>query len=71
MPVEPPKFKVAKELTREDIFLSLARVPATECVFLGSSNGDVYALDCSAEKLEPVAMPGHKKFVIFAAAGSP
>ena len=63
MPVEPPKFKVAKELSREDIFLSLARVPETERVFLGSSNGDVYALDCSTEKLEPIAMPGHTSYV--------
>jgi WD40 repeat protein len=63
MAIEPPKFKVAKELAREDIFLSLARVPATDRVFLGSSNGDVYALDCAAEKLEPVAMSGHTSYV--------
>lgn len=63
MGVEPPKFKVTKELAREDIFLSLARVTGSERLFLGSSNGDVYALDCSAEKLEPVAMPGHTSYV--------
>ena len=63
MPVEPPKFKVTKEITREDIFLSLARVPDSERVFLGSSNGDVYALDCSTEKLELLAMPGHTSYV--------
>ena len=63
MAIEPPKLKIAKELTREDIFLSLARVPDSERVFLGSSNGDVYALDCSAEKLEPVAMAGHTSYV--------
>lgn len=63
MAIEPPKFKVAKELSREDIFLSLARVPGSERVFLGSSDGNVYALDCAAEKLEPVAMPGHTSYV--------
>src|SRR5262245_61723790 len=63
MAIEPPKFKVAKELTREDIFLSLARVPNSERVFLGSSNGSVYSLDCAAEKLDPVAMPGHTSYV--------
>jgi len=63
MAIELPKFKVAKELTREDIFLSLARVPNSEHVFLGSSNGSVYSLDCAAEKLEPVAMPGHTSYV--------
>jgi WD40 repeat protein len=63
MPIDPPKFKIAKELTREDIFLSLARASDSERVFLGSSNGDVYALDCSMEKLEPVAMAGHSSYV--------
>jgi WD40 repeat protein len=63
MPADPPKFKVAKELSREDIFLSLARVPGTERVFLGSSDGNVYSLDCAAEKWQPVAMPGHKSYV--------
>jgi len=63
MALETPKFKVAKELTREDIFLSLARVPDSERVFLGSSDGNVYCLDCSAEKLAPVAMPGHTSYV--------
>ena len=60
---EPPKFKVAKELTREDIFLSLARVPDSQRVFLGSSDGNVYSLDCSAEKLAPVSMAGHTSYV--------
>lgn len=63
MPADPPKFKVAKELSREDIFLSLARVTGTERVFLGSSDGNVYSLDCAAEKLQPVAMPGHTSYV--------
>lgn len=63
MAIEPPKFKVAKELTREDIFFGLARVPDSERIFLGSSDGNVYALDCAAEKLEPVAMPGHASYV--------
>src|SRR6185436_9452755 len=63
MAITPPRFKVAKELTREDIFLSLARVPGSERVFLGSSTGDVYALDCSVEKLEPIPMSGHTSYV--------
>jgi WD40 repeat protein len=63
MAVDPPKFKVAKELSREDIFLSLARAPGSERVFLGSSDGNVYSLDCTAEKWQPVAMPGHTSYV--------
>lgn len=63
MAIEPPKFKVAKELNREDIFLSLARVPGSEQVFVGSSDGNIYSLDCAAEKLTPVAMPGHTSYV--------
>src|SRR5258706_2653129 len=62
MAVEPPKFKVSREISREDIFFSLARVAGSERVFLGSSNGSVYALDC-AGKLDPVAMPGHTSYV--------
>jgi len=63
MAVEPPKFKIARELSREDIFLSLAHVPESQRAFLGSSDGNVYALDCAADKLEPVAMSGHKSYV--------
>ncbi|HEY0548237.1 MAG TPA: hypothetical protein VGF13_01470, partial [Verrucomicrobiae bacterium] len=61
--IDPPKFKIAKELTREDIFLGLARVSGSERLFLGSSDGNIYALDCAAEKLEPVAMAGHTSYV--------
>ena len=63
MATEPPKFKIAKELSREDIFFCLARVPDSERIFLGSSDGNVYALDGAAEKLELVAMPGHTSYV--------
>ena len=64
MAVDPSKFKVAKELSRDDIFLSLARLPDSERVFLGSSNGNVYSLDASVEKLEPLAMPpSHTSYV--------
>lgn len=63
MPEEPPKFKIEKELAREDILLSLARVPDSEQIFLGSSDGNIYALDCSAEKLQPVTMPAHSSYV--------
>lgn len=63
MAAEPPRLKVAKELTREDIFLSLARVPDSERIFLGSSDGNVYSLDCSSEKLAPEAMAGHSSYV--------
>src|SRR5437899_2747209 len=63
MAIEPPKFKVAKELTREDIFLSLARIPDSQRLFLGSSDSNIYSLDCSLEKLAPVAMPAHTSYV--------
>ena len=63
MPLDLPKFKIARELPREDILFSLARVPDSERVFLGSSDGNVYCLDSSAEKLEPVPMSGHTSYV--------
>jgi WD40 repeat protein len=63
MAVDPPPFKVAKELSREEILLSLARRPHSQLLFLGSSNGHVYALDASLDKPEPVPMPGHSSYV--------
>src|SRR5262245_31797326 len=63
MPTEPPKFKVTRELSREDVLLSLARGAGSERVFLGSSDGNVYRLDCSAEKLQPTPMAGHTSYV--------
>ena len=64
MAIEPPKFKVAKELSHEDIFLSLAHAPGSERLFLGSSNGNIYSLDASAEKLELKALPAqHTSYV--------
>lgn len=63
MALEPPKFKPSRELSREDILLSIARVPESERVFFGSSDGNVYALDCAAEKFAPFAMAGHTSYV--------
>ena len=63
MSIDVPQFTIAKELVREDIFLCLARVTGTEQLFTGSSDGNVYAVDCAAEKLQTVAMPGHTSYV--------
>ena len=63
MPTDPAKFKVAKEISRKDILLCLARVPETKRLFAGSSDGCVYHFDLAEEKPEPVAMEGHTGYV--------
>src|SRR5262249_1057149 len=62
MPAEP-KYKLARDLGRSEILLCIARVPHSERVFLGASDGNVYALDAAADKLEPVVMEGHTGYV--------
>ena len=63
MPTDPAKFKVAKEVSRKDILLCLARVPETKRLFAGSSDGCVYNFDLAEEKPDPVAMEGHTGYV--------
>ncbi len=69
MPVEP-KYKLASEFARKDILFSIARIPGTQKLFVGSSDGNVYALDAAQEKPEFVAMPGHSGYVTGVALGA-
>jgi WD40 repeat protein len=57
------QLKLLKEHGREEIFLSLARVPAGSRVLVGASDGNVYDVDPLAEKPEFTALPGHASFV--------
>lgn len=64
MPAKPESLKLAKELGRQDILLSLARVPNSSQLYVGSSDGKVYSVDPLAEKPEFKALPGeHAGFV--------
>jgi WD40 repeat protein len=59
----PDKLKVAREISRRDILLSLARVPRSQRVFAGSSDFNVYDIDLAQEKPEPREMAGHGSYV--------
>jgi WD40 repeat protein len=69
MPSEP-KYKLAKELSRKEIVFSIARLPNSQKLFLGGSDGNVYALDVSVEKPEAVTMAGHAGYVTGMAMGA-
>jgi WD40 repeat protein len=60
---DPSKLKMAKDLGRPEICLSVARVPQTARLFVGGADAKVYHIDLGAEKIEPVAMEGHTSYV--------
>ncbi len=63
MTADPSNLKVAKEIGRSDILFSLARVPQSSRVFVGSSDAKIYDLDVMAEKPEPKELAGHDSYV--------
>jgi WD40 repeat protein len=63
MAADPQKLKMVKDLGRPEICFSIARVPNTNRLFYGASDGKVYHVDFGAEKLEPQAMDGHSSYV--------
>src|SRR5437763_1032464 len=64
------KYKIAKEISRKDILFCIARVPNSQKLFVGSSDGNVYALDAGAEKPEAIALAGHAGYVTGLALGA-
>lgn len=71
MPADPQKLKNVKELGRQEICFSLARVPQSSRIFYGASDSKVYHLDLAAEKPEPQAMEGHSSYVTGVALAGP
>jgi WD40 repeat protein len=67
MPADPLQLKVAKEIAVPGVAFGLARLPESERLFFGSSDFNVYSVDLSEEKPQPVAMPGHGSYVTSAA----
>ncbi|MGC3971172.1 MAG: hypothetical protein QM775_28690 [Pirellulales bacterium] len=63
MAADPTKLKVAKDLGRQDILFGLARRKGSEQVFVGSSDYQVYDVDCAAAKLEPKPLGKHESYV--------
>ena len=61
--VDPTTLKISREISRDDILLSVAHLGDAGRVFVGSSDARVYELDTTQEKLEPVAMEGHQSYV--------
>jgi WD40 repeat protein len=60
----PTTFKLLKGLSRQEIFLGLAKMPSSSRLFLGASDGKVYDVDVLAEKPEWKALEGHSSYVM-------
>jgi WD40 repeat protein len=61
--VNPDKLKQVKEISKQGVFFSVARVPDSMHFFLGSSDFKVYELDLSQEKPEPKDLYAHTSYV--------
>ncbi|MFO0902775.1 MAG: hypothetical protein U0939_07230 [Pirellulales bacterium] len=59
----PQELKLAKEINRKEILLSVVRLPQTGRVFCGASDGKVYSTDIEVEKPEFQEWPGHSSYV--------
>ena len=63
MAANPEKLKVVRSVSRRDVLFSLARVPNTERVFLGSSDFKVYETDLGQVKPELKEIGKHNSYV--------
>ena len=63
MPADPNTIKKVKEVSRPEIFFSLARVPNSSRLFAGASDFAVYDFDVMDEKFEPKQLSGHGSYV--------
>jgi WD40 repeat protein len=59
----PEKLKVAKDISRREVLLSIARVPSTSRLYLGCSDFKVYDLDLAQAKPEPKELGSHTSYV--------
>lgn len=59
----PASLKLLKDLSRPEIFFCLARIPSSNRLFLGASDGKVHDVDVLAEKPEWKAYEGHTSYV--------
>jgi WD40 repeat protein len=63
MPSDPKKLKISKQINRSDILMSIARLPDSNRIFVGSSDGKIYDLDVMAEKPQFRELAGHDSYV--------
>ena len=62
---DPNALKLVKEIGRsQEVLFSVARVPNTSRLFVGSSNGKIYDVDPVAEKPEFKELEGHQSYVM-------
>lgn len=71
MTADPTKLKVARQLDHAGIFFGLARLPASNRVFIGCSDAKVYCVDLAAEKPEWKELAGHESYVSGLATAGP
>src|SRR5258705_13833443 len=64
MPADPNSLKIVKELNRPEVLFSLARVPNSSRLFVGSSSGKIFDVDPLAEKPEFKELSGHDSYVM-------
>ena len=60
---DPAKLKVVKQVDRPDILFSIARLPESTQLYVGSSDQRVYSFDAFDEKSKPQAFVGHRSYV--------
>lgn len=60
---DPKKLKKKKEHGRRDILFSVARVPNSQRIFVGSSDFNIYEMDLTKDKLEPKELGKHESYV--------
>ena len=63
MSSDPKNLKISKQINRSDILMSIARLPDSNRVFVGSSDGKIYDLDVMVEKPEVRELVGHDSYV--------
>ena len=59
----PDQLKLVKDLPSRGIYFAVARVPAGNRFYLGSSDFKVYELDLADAKPEPKELGGHESYV--------
>ena len=60
---QPRNLRIVREITRPDILFSVARIPNTSRLLLGSSEGKVIELDASQAKPTALALANHERYV--------
>lgn len=60
---DPRTIRVAREIARRDILFALARMPRTNRLFVGSSEGKVFEFDAAAQNGNPQEIVNHGRYV--------